>query len=157
MNNNERINIVPIIAANISDSTKTISNIFDTISFKKGTEGKFFVDFLINALINEKYLIKYILVRKNEDKYEALSFDDFIISPDKYLRQNERSSFNNSNIISEHTIIEIKHNTINQSGEYDILAFGKKIETDEVIDDIDNSLDDMDLLCEKHFFVNIQE
>ncbi len=157
MDNNKRINIVPIIAADISDSTKTISNIFDTISFKKGTEGKFFIDFLINALINEKYLIKYILVRKNKDKYEALSFDDFIISPDKYLRQNEWSSFNNSNIVSGYTIIEIKHNTINQSGEYSILAFGKKIETDEVFDDIDNSLDDMDLLCEKHFFVNIQE
>ena len=37
MDNNERINIIPIIAADVLDSTKTISNIFDTISFKKGT------------------------------------------------------------------------------------------------------------------------
>ncbi len=158
----ERINIIPVLAAEISNDGSQISNMFEKVAFIKGTEGKFYIDFLISALILKKYLIKYILVRKNEDKYEALSFDSFIIPPsDEYIKQHNGSaqknepqwSFSNKNIISGHTIIEMKYDTLNKSGEYGILAFGKEIEKDDSDDAI--KINEMELLCEKHFEVVI--
>lgn len=163
----ERINIVPVIAADISDGVKTITNIFDTISFKKGTEGSFYIDFITNAMINNKYLIKYILFRMVNEEIQALAIDSFVIPPDddfiKERNANKTSltstwSFTNAQIMSSHTTVNLSYDKINLSGSYGVLAFGKKISDDEVIDNNDKfNLEGMELLCEKHFFVNVIE
>ena len=161
----ERINIVPILAANISEDGSDISKQFDEITIKKGAKGEFYIDFITNAIINEKYSIKYILVRKIDDGVQALYIDSFIIPPSKEFLDSRRAkqkevesnwSFGNGQIIFGHTKAKMNYDTINKSGEYGILAFAKKIDNDS--DEIDEfELSPNNLICERHFFVSIEE
>lgn len=163
----ERINIVPILAADISKNVSVIKDIFDKISFKKGTQGEFFIDFVANAIITKKYLIKYVLFRRNQNRIQALFIDSFVIPPDDdfFTKTNVTGnkmpsnwSIGKGNIISSHTRVNLSYDTINSSGEYGVLAFGKSLDDNVQITNIDETdISDMELLCEKHFFVNIIE
>lgn len=159
---NERINIVPIIAADISGDGYNITNQFDEITIKKGAVGEFYIDFITSAVVNKKYDIRYVLVRKVSEGIEALHIDSFIISPSKEFLESRKASqkrvsnewsFGKGQIIFGHTKVRMDYKTINKSGEYGILAFAKESESDT--DDVELTPDN--LICERHFFVNVKE
>lgn len=158
----ERINIVPILAADISDDMSSINNQFSEISFKKGTQGEFFIDFITNAIIKNKYRVKYVLFRKIDDNLQVLFIDSFVIPPSeeflagnniKHKKTETGWSFGDGDIIFGHTKAKMTYDTINRSGEYGILAFASQIDDDT--DDVD--LEPNNLICERHFMVNIEE
>ncbi len=162
MSISERINIVPILAADITKDGSSIKNVFEKISFLRDFKGSFYIDFVTNAIIEKSYLIKYILVRRKDSGLEALSIDSFVIPPSEefyqkreaiHSKRNQKWSIGRGNILSSHTIVKIGYDQINRSGEYGVVAFGK-----EMLNECNNDeLEGMELLCEKHFDVEIFE
>lgn len=160
-----KINIVPLLAEEVSKDGSQIKNVFDRISYKRGTEGRFSICFFINAILDTSYLIKFVIIRKGTNGIEALFIDSFRIPPsDDFMKKHggvtkkfeSDWSFSGGNIISGQTNVHLNYSTINLSGEYGILAFAQKVEESEDVDD-ETSLGDMKLICEKHFFVDIEE